>query len=262
MLSLIRAQGQSEDFRHRADFEIDLIQTESDFRALQAEWTQLYEEAVPRNPFLSYEWTMACSMHPIRNSSPFILTARWKGRLAGVAPLRLERRILSRVLCFIGDERCDYLGFLQAPDHPRVTLALLDHLKELRAHWDVAILRNLSDTYTDLNANTIPGGLGSAEIEGSVSSHLSFYGNWEEMLTSGPSQLRHTRRWERKFELHGGTIERVVGHKVVDFAERISEIEALSWKSRLGATRFQSGHGRQLLRQVLGNFGQRGEIEI
>src|SRR5437588_11010142 len=83
-------------------YDIEIARTEEHLRALEPEWTRLYVQSRPRNPFVSYEWAMACWHHLCTGAEPFIVTARTGGRLVGVAPLRLERHFGLRVLRFIG----------------------------------------------------------------------------------------------------------------------------------------------------------------
>jgi len=244
-------------------YEVGLIRTEQEFHALQPEWARLYEEATPRNPFLSYDWTAGCWANIRKDAVPFILVARWKGRLVGLAALRLKQKSCFRVLGFMADSRSDYLGFLRAPDHPQASVALLDHLNNLRSSWDVTILRRLCGAYTDINSMIIPPGLCSVVlVVGPVAPYLSFPGDWDELCALGPSQLRHTRRPARKFERDGGTIKRVDACEALDMIDEIAEVESHSWKARRGNPWLSSGPNQRLLRQALSTLGERNEMEV
>ncbi|HEU4754432.1 MAG TPA: hypothetical protein VFU47_15090, partial [Armatimonadota bacterium] len=88
-----------------SDYPLQLLRTDAELQALRPEWQQLYERTLPRNPFLGPAWNLACRAHLCAGAEPFVLTLRRGGRLAGVAPLRRERRLGFRVLRFLGDGR-------------------------------------------------------------------------------------------------------------------------------------------------------------
>jgi CelD/BcsL family acetyltransferase involved in cellulose biosynthesis len=243
-------------------YELTVIRTNAEFQALEPEWTRLYEGTSPRNPFLSYGWTHACWTTVCPGARLFILTARADGRLVGIAPLVLERQVGFRVVRFIADSRSDYLGFLQAVERPEVEGVLLEELARLRRHWDLAVLRQLSDTFSALMGAPIPGELRHQRIEGTVALYLSFPGDWEALCKEGPPQLRHAKRPARKFAKERGTVERITDRDVLRHVGEIIEVEARSWKVRDGVTRFQPGPGERLLRAVLGALGARGEVEL
>ncbi|MGV3721791.1 MAG: hypothetical protein ACO1SX_12840, partial [Actinomycetota bacterium] len=106
--------------------QIELVQTDGALQGLQAEWSELYAAAAPRNPFLSFDWTLACRKHHCPGSELFVLTVREAGRLAAVAPLRRDRQAGFRVLRFVGDGRSDYLGFLIRDGRADLQQAILD----------------------------------------------------------------------------------------------------------------------------------------
>src|SRR4051812_7492213 len=81
----------------RAAYETAIVRDEAGLRALRDEWTALYQRDDARNPFLSYEWAAGCWSHVCAGARLFVVTARHEGRLVGVAPLRLERRLGLRV---------------------------------------------------------------------------------------------------------------------------------------------------------------------
>ena len=75
--------------------EIQTIRTDAALAALEPEWRRLYEEAQPRNPFLSWEWISACRAHLAPGSTPFVVAARQK-RGCDSGPYQ-ERRCLGHI---------------------------------------------------------------------------------------------------------------------------------------------------------------------
>lgn len=243
-------------------YEIELIDTDSGLCALAAEWSQLHARSTPRNPFLSYEWTVACRQHHCPRTELFVLAARERGELVGVAPLRRDHSLGFRVLRFIGDGRSDYLGFLHAASHPEVPAALLDHLQELQGEWNLAVLRQLAEPYSELAETLVPEYLRSQEVEGTVAPHLTFSGDWDALLATGPGWLKRMAKASRKWVKDGGTTVRVPGEEAAQYVEQIAEVEAHSWKGEEGVARFQPGPGQELLRQALSTLAPRGEMEL
>jgi len=227
----------------------DIIDTDEQLHLLAPEWRRLYLESKPQNPFLSFEWTMACWTHARRRGRPFVLTLRRGGRLVGLAPLYRRRRGPFRVLRFIGEKHSDHLGFLHARDQPGVASLLVKHLRQLGA-WDVAFLRPLSDAYSD--PYPVPlAGVRAGQVEGPPAPYLSLDRSWDELVAAGPGQLKHTGRWARKFSRDGGTIERLSGANSASAFEEVLQVEAKSWKAEQGFSWGASPARRELLRQAL-----------
>jgi len=234
------------------ELRIEETRDQASLAALGPEWRALQADTGAHNPFVSWEWTSACAANVCPDAEPFVLAVRTAdGLLAGIAPLRLERRLGARILRFIGDGRSDYLGFLVDPGVPGVERALLERLLELRRAWDVAVLRHLTPDYSTLAATDVPPGLTAHEIEGTVGSHLAFAGDWKQLLADGPRGVRHSRRWAQKFERRGGEVLRLTGAEARARLDDVCAIEARSWKGEAGTARFQPGPGRDLLGAAL-----------
>jgi len=232
-------------------FEIQAIESAAGLRGLEDEWEALQRASVPRNPFVGYHWTSACLAHNCHGARPLVLTARSGGRLVGVAPLCVERRLAFRVLRFIGDGRSDYLGFLRAPDVGGVERVMLEALAGMSGRWDLALLRQLTDEYTGLHGAEVPEALRSRGIVGTVAPHLTLGSDWHGFCSAGPSSLRRSKRAAKKFAKEGGRIERYTGAEAAERVNEVAAVEAASWKGREGAARFQPGHGQRLLQQAL-----------
>lgn len=245
-----------------AEFQLDLVRTESALSGLEAEWKELHAAANARNPFLGWEWTQACLHELGTGATPFVLTLRMDGRLVGLAPLRLERNWGFRVLRFIGDGRSDYLGFLLHPEAPDAQSRLLEGLEQHRAHWDLAVLRQLNNEYSGLASATPPKLLRCARAEGTLAPYVACRGDWETLCATGPGWLKRMSKALRKFEREGGRVERHTGIEALAHIDELVAIEARSWKGEAGVGRFQPGCGRAFLERVLRDLAPRGEIEV
>jgi CelD/BcsL family acetyltransferase involved in cellulose biosynthesis len=238
---------------------LELHRSPAKVSALEAEWTRLYEESENKNPFLSFDWTLACWATRERSAELFVATAREKGRLVGVAPLCIETRAGFRMLRFIADERSDYLGFLASPEVER---RLLDEIAAMKGEWDLVLLQKLTPSYSSL-------------LEGELSENHSWHrtrwtsapyclaeGDWDSFHRDGPIWLREARRRTRRYFKDGYTAECFTGTEAAKRVPLVSQVEARSWKAKEGATRLQPGPGADLLRRGFETLGSRGEMEL
>lgn len=248
--------GVSEEYR------LELVRTVPEMQGLEAEWRELQAESSPRNPFLGFDWTLACWQDLCSRAVPFVLALRREGRLVGIAALCLERRYGFRVLRFIGDGRSDYLGFLCDPQVPGVESRLLEGLAQNRGRWDVALLRQLNEAYTGLARTALPGPVRSAGVEGTRAFHTAHAGDWTAVCAAGPSWLRRMPKELRRFEREGGTSERWTGEEAIAHIAEVSDIEARSWKGHSGVGRFQPGSGQRFLESLLRGRESSGDTEL
>lgn len=243
-------------------YRFDLIRTDAELLALEPEWRALYAAAEPRNPFLSFDWTAACRKYVCPGAEPFVLTAREDGRLVGVAPLKRQRQWGFRVLRFIGDGRSDFQGFLLASGSAGLERALLDELHRRRSEWDLAVLRQLAEPFTELHLTGLPEGVQARGVEGTISPYLPLNGDWKSFLKEGPSSVRRGQRAAKKLEKEGGTVERWTGPEAAAYIDEAALVEERSWKERKGVCRFAPGPRRELLRETLASLGPAGEMEL
>jgi CelD/BcsL family acetyltransferase involved in cellulose biosynthesis len=241
---------------------IEIIRTSDGLALLQPEWNDLYLRSTSRNPFLSYAWTDACWAGPQGHAELFVVTLRQFGELVGIAALCIEKRSGFRLLRFVADDRSDYLGFLCAPEIAGLEHILLDHVLSLSGEWDLALLRQLADSYTSLHNGLLPSAFQWHRTEWTRAPYCKVDGDLESFHKSGPSWLREMRKRSRRFTREGHRSECFKGPEAIARLDDVSEIEAHSWKGRERTTRLQPGPGRELLRRALETLGARGELEL
>jgi CelD/BcsL family acetyltransferase involved in cellulose biosynthesis len=243
-------------------YELALLRSRDSLSDLEAEWRQLYEYSAPRNPFLSYDWTRACWETHGQGSDPFILTARANGRLVGLAPLCIEKGAGFRIVRFMADGRSDYLGFLCASDCSDAERGLLHGLAHFQGEWDLAVLRQLVDSYTALHVAALPPTLQSHVIQWGTAPYTAWDGDWEALHDVGPSWLKRMRKRLPRFLRDGWALAQFTGAEAADRLPVVADIEARSWKGREGADRLQPGPGQELFRRAFRTLGARGEMEL
>lgn len=229
---------------------------------LRHEWNELYLSSELANPFLSYDWTLACHDTAEQQLSIFVATLRIDGRLVAVAPLCISRRRGFRILRFIADERSDYLGFLCAPEPAELEQLLLRRLLEFQGEWDIALLRPLAPPYSGLQRSIRLPGYVSCLTRWTSAPFGTWEGDWKALQQNGPSWLREMPKRRRRFLRDGYTACSYRGADAAARLDLVSQIEERSWKGRLGTARFQAGLGRALLARALQSLGGRGELQL
>jgi CelD/BcsL family acetyltransferase involved in cellulose biosynthesis len=117
-------------------FEIDVIDTEHDFAAIEPEW-DLLVRCMPRpSPFLMHPWIGAWLRHYPEARRVCILVARRRGRAVGALPLVITQKAWLRKLEFVGGSQSALADLLLAPGEEEAGTALVE--RALRLPYDVA----------------------------------------------------------------------------------------------------------------------------
>ena len=232
------------------------------FTMLERDWDALYDESGRTNPFLSYAWTRACFDEECGGAEPFIITLRRGGKLIGIAPLCIERRLGFRILRFIAEDRSDYLGFLCEQGSEAIERRLVAELAKLGAAWDLLVLRNLSQPFTGIGTVPPPRGLRWHRVPWTTAAYCHCEGDWDSLLESGPVWLKQMRNRRRRFLRDGRTVQRFTGADAAERLGAVAEIESNSWKGREGVARFQPGPGQEILRRALLAPGSQVELSL
>ena len=130
---------------------LTLLSDEAQFLALAPEWNELLQESAANNIFLTWEWLSAWLRWFGAEYQPWVVTARQAdGRLLGVAPLAVRRRVQSgllpyRELVFLGSNQAapDHLDFIARRETAdMVAPALAQYVWDNRAEWDMLRLES------------------------------------------------------------------------------------------------------------------------
>ena len=180
---------------------------------LQGEWNALLEETPTHVPFLRHEylaaWTQTRGGGEWRELEVAVVTARQDGRLAGIAPLFLDRSTTPPRLMLLGSiEISDYLDLLASPaDLQPFVDGLLPFLASAIPGWGTLDLYNLledSPTLAALEtaARRMGWGYAAGQISHAPTIHLP--GDWETYLAGIDKKQRHEiRRKMRRLEESG-----------------------------------------------------------
>jgi CelD/BcsL family acetyltransferase involved in cellulose biosynthesis len=113
----------------------------ADVEATLDDWSVLYAADPTATPFISAGWARAWIQHWATRTEPWVLRIHDGARVAGIAPLSLQRVGPLRVLGMLGKEPGDYWYVLAAPpDSAPVSAAVAHELVRRRSEWDAGIL--------------------------------------------------------------------------------------------------------------------------
>jgi CelD/BcsL family acetyltransferase involved in cellulose biosynthesis len=99
---------------------VRIVQAEEEFSALEPVWDELFDANPNHTPYQSWQWNATWWRHFGTPGELRLLVAEEEGRVIGIAPLRLQRRLRGirfRHLALISGKRADYLDFLVRPGY-------------------------------------------------------------------------------------------------------------------------------------------------
>jgi CelD/BcsL family acetyltransferase involved in cellulose biosynthesis len=240
--------------------QIERIQTETEFYALEKEWISLLAE-IPTAPiFLTWEWISTWWRHFGQDGSLWVLVVRdGAGQILGIAPWMCLRHGVGpfavRRIAFIGSGIIypAHLDFLAKPGaEETVCAAILRHLESEHKSWDLLDLKALTQSSRLKSALTARDG-SYREREPMACPYIILPGNWEsfEKNNLSANMRRNLRYYRRRLEQEYP--EQVLFHRVADADDVTPALDALvalhqkRWSQQkrstaLGSSRFVDFH--------------------
>ena len=163
------------------------------------EWAVLYDADPTATPFVSPGWARAWIRHWAPRARPWVVLVRDGSRLAGVAPLALQRFGPVRLLSMLGKEPGDYWDVVAAPDErAAVSTAVARELVRRRHEWDAGLLSCLVPGSTTVDALS-SAGLRILNRPPVICPAIALPTTWDEYLAALPrgrrgNLRRHLRR--------------------------------------------------------------------
>jgi CelD/BcsL family acetyltransferase involved in cellulose biosynthesis len=99
---------------------VKIVQSEEEFSALERVWDELFNANPNHTPYQSWQWNATWWRHFGVSGELRVLLVEEEGRVIGIAPLRVKRRLYGfpfRHLELISGKRADYLDFLVMPGY-------------------------------------------------------------------------------------------------------------------------------------------------
>jgi len=125
---------------------VDVTLVTDDIAGLEPDWRALTDRDTDATPFSSFQWASAWLRHWREGGAPWVLVAREKGRVVGLAPFVAHRRGGMRLLRGLGVGVGNYWDVLADPDRRGPVLAAVGReLRRRAAEWDVLFVDKLPE---------------------------------------------------------------------------------------------------------------------
>ncbi len=184
-----------------SDWQFESLGTRQQFEALAAEWEALLDAAHTDNIFLSHTWLREWWRVYGEGRQLWVVAARRGGRLAGAAPLMIERtRQGARRLAFVGAGSVvpNHLDFIVEPQsRAELTPLLCDYVWRHNAQWDVLDFDTLPEGSPTLAALAQrPGAVAAAKAQ---CPYAVLPASFEAFVQSRGSKTRKQLRLSRNY---------------------------------------------------------------
>ena len=254
--------------------DIEVIDTEAGWDALEAEWNPLVERSGSASVFLTWEWLRPWWRHYRGEDDALsVLAARDGGTLVGLAPLYRSKVTAYglgsvRRLGFIGDASGDseYLDFVAEPGREaEVVAACFDRVEA--DGWDVAELRLMpkaSPSFARLEGLAAERGY-LAESEDAPCSSLELPGEWDAYLKTLQSRFRGKIRslLRRLPEEHDAVFEPCTSaDELPERLESMFEFHQQRWRAEGRPGAFADERRRRFYYEMAEGFLRRGWLRL
>ncbi|MCG3121028.1 MAG: hypothetical protein ALAOOOJD_03962 [bacterium] len=261
------------------DYQIELCDTEENFRRLQSEWNDLLDHSARPSVFLKHQWmhTWWLLYGSRRTTSQlFILTTRdAENQLVGVLPLYLERwgrqPLTLRVLRLLGttDQAPEYLdAIVHQRNSQHILAALLANLAVRRHEYDALQFTDLSreallPTFLSGWSQTL-GGVYQNSL-GSICPYLKTVGDFDAFIQSLSTKHRYNFRREtrRLIEQRHAVFEVAVTPEAVQNGlEALFALHHQHWAAKEGKSQFDNQGSHTFHRQLAVALAEEGAVRL
>ncbi len=230
--------------------EIEKIETEHDFAALESDWRRLFAASVCA-PFLSFEWISIWLGNFGEGRKIYALRALRGGETIGILPLALLNRkvfgLKLRRIGFLGEAQggADYLDLIaKEEDKNEILTAVFGFLKS-ENNYDLIELENMSgdSAIVKFLDNLSAKDLRTETAATAICPQINLSHGWETVLKQSRRADNFKRRL-KKLEKHAGFEFRSVtdAEQSVEAFERFYELHERRWAADGGSE--LSGHPR------------------
>jgi CelD/BcsL family acetyltransferase involved in cellulose biosynthesis len=242
----------------------------SDFPADAQEWDGLAGRHPAYSVFLSHAWLSAWWRHFGQGFKTRIMTARDRGRLAGMAPLvetatRHRGLTLYRRLSFVEGMETTYRDFIYEAEGARQAIKVFLEDLAVRLDWDVMELWNIrqdSPTVGILGRLCGENGLRCRILPGIAAPYIKLPGRLEDFMKGLRRSVRQNlSRYRRRLEpLMPEFVERETPDQ--DDIESLMALHQERWSSMGQPGVFGDPAGRNFYREVLAGLSRLGSHRI
>ncbi|SRR6266568_4119920 len=127
---------------HQGAFQVRVLRTIEDLRAIGEEWDNLWHRCPHATPFQRPEWLLPW-IETFRPQTLATIEVRLGNRLTGLAPFLIYRKQSDHVLAFMGGGISDYLDVIVDPEHEAQTMSSVWDAVAILGEWTLVELTDL-----------------------------------------------------------------------------------------------------------------------
>jgi CelD/BcsL family acetyltransferase involved in cellulose biosynthesis len=250
---------------------VKIIQTDEEFAALEPVWDELFEANANHTPYQSWRWTAAWWRHFGTPGDLRLLVAEEDGRVIGIAPLRLKRRLHGfrfRHLEVISSKRADYLDFLVRPGHETAFFRQVMDVLSSSADSRFFELRDVRESSSNVSA-LVPQALRASRILALKVSQtcvsVPLPQSWETFLGTVSKRTRMDIGYDRRLFKRSFATELKIFTTLPDVLTGLDDLIAVHrsrWTREQGASYFDDQKIVAFEREVCERFAAAGGYRL
>jgi len=250
---------------------VKIIQTDEEFAALEPVWDELFNANANHTPYQSWQWTAVWWRHFGTPGELRVLVAEEDGKVIGIAPLRLKRRLHGfrfRHMAVISGKRADYLDFLVRPGYEtaffRQVMDALNSSAESR-FFEIRDLRECSSNASALVTQALRGSriLSLKVTQTCVAVPLPQ--SWEAFLGTVSKRTRMDIGYDRRLLKRSFATELKIYTTLPDVLTGLDDLIAVHrsrWRREQGAADFDDQKIVAFEREVCEQFAAAGGYRL
>ncbi|MBX3235220.1 MAG: GNAT family N-acetyltransferase [Nitrospiraceae bacterium] len=251
--------------------QIERVTAVRDLIPLKEEWDRLVAHSLNPDLYVTHEWVSLWCEHFVKDGELCVLLVRDGHRLVGVAPLMRTTKTVKglpvRQLGFLLN-RCNVRGnFVIAPEQAdECVSAILDHLADARAEWDILSLYGMSDssgvseTLMRLSFANHRRGWSVLPIATWENAIVDLGGGWDAYFAAKTGHHRKRAKKELQILESLGRLafDRYDAPEQVEaYLDHFLGIEAQSWKVRHGESLSERDEFKAFYREIIRRHAER-----
>jgi CelD/BcsL family acetyltransferase involved in cellulose biosynthesis len=250
---------------------VRIVQTEEEFNALKPVWDDLFDANPNHTPYQSWQWNATWWRHFGTPGELRLLVAEEEGRVIGIAPLRLRRRLHGfpfRHLELISGTRADYLDFLVRPGYEIAFCHQVMELFSSSAESNFFEIRDLRESSSNVSA-LVAGALGASRILSlrvcDTCAAIPLTQSWETFLGTVSNRMRRAIGYDRRLFQKSFATELKIYTALPDVLRGLDDLIDVyrsRWGRKQGHSYFDDQKAVAFERQLCERFGATGECRL
>jgi CelD/BcsL family acetyltransferase involved in cellulose biosynthesis len=250
---------------------VRIVQTEEELNALEPVWDELFNANPNHTPYQSWQWNATWWRHFGGSGELRLLVADDEGKVIGIAPLRLKRRLHGfrlRHLEVISGKRADYLDFLVRPGYETVFFRqVMEAVKSSTESYffEVRELRESSGNISALVTQALAASRILALRVSETCVAIPLPKSWEAFLGTVSKRMRRAIGYDRRLLKRSFATELKIYTTLPDVRRGLDDLIAVycgRWTREQGASYFDDPKAVAFERELCERFAATGGYRL